>query len=83
MHENSDEHGIMGTTLQHIEFKVLNDKLKGIKMNRDADGNAMIQPVGEGAEIEILNKGIRLKAVTDGRYGDTFMPPREHLVDRI
>jgi hypothetical protein len=76
---NTDYHGLSGTTLQYTEVKVLNDKVQGLKLELDSEGNSILKPVGEGAEIEIIKRHCMLKAVTDERYGDRFMPPTEHL----
>jgi hypothetical protein len=75
---NTDEHGLGGTTLQFTEVKIKNDKVNGIKVDLVA-GDSVIRPVGDGAEIEVLRRYTALHAVTDTRYGDTFMPPTEHL----
>jgi hypothetical protein len=76
---NTDEHGISGTTLQYQEIKILNDKVQGLQTTIDADGNSVVRPIGEGAEIEILKRYTALHAVKDDRYGDSFMPPFDHL----
>jgi hypothetical protein len=76
---NADEHGIGGTTLQYTEVKILNERVKGLQTVIDADGNSAIRAIGNGAKIEVLKRYTALHAVTDSRYGDTFMPPTEHL----
>jgi len=80
---NADYHGLNGTTLQYTEVKVLNDKVKGLQPAIDPDGNLTIRAIGEGAKIEVLKQYTALHNVTDSRFGDTFMPPTEHLGKKI
>jgi hypothetical protein len=74
---NTDEHGLSGTTLRRASFKGVNIQSVGVRLGIDGEPIFDAQG-GKDATVEITQATV-LKAVKDERYGDTFMPPTQHL----
>jgi hypothetical protein len=79
---NTDHHGLGGTTLLQLSAK-LDARTQGVKLSRGSDGKPVLQPTDESKPFEVLPPKVVLKAVKNVLYGDTFMPPKEHLGKQI
>jgi len=78
----TDHHGIMGTTMVRFAAKI-DGRTQGVKLSQGQDGMATLQPTDPSKPFEGFPPEVVLKAVKNGLYGDTFMPPKEHLGKQI
>lgn len=76
---NSDDHGLMGTTLLGVEMRVLKGTILSANPVIHEDGEVHFNTVGSVDAKHEVTQYLALKMVTDDRYGDSFMPPRAHL----
>lgn len=75
---NTDDHGMMGTTLAGVEIRVLEGTIYNIEPVIQDREVGLVTTGSIGAKTE-TTQYLALKMVHDDRYGDDFMPPRVHL----
>jgi hypothetical protein len=79
---NADEHGVGGTLLLYATIEAVRGKLHAIQFTT-SDDDATFTPIGDKDADMKVRKHIGLKVVSDSRYGDVFLPPTEHLGQRL
>lgn len=81
---NTEEHGLENSlSLKAPKLERIDADAKVDKLKRELK---MLLPVKNGKPIALkvtMPQGLRLIAVSDPRYGDTFAVPREHLGKRL
>jgi hypothetical protein len=81
---NADEHGLGGTELLYRSFRVVSGNVRSIGVGFNAAGDPEFNiDKDPDAVVESDGFSLMLKAVKDTRYGDTFLPPKQHLGEAL
>lgn len=76
---NIDDHGITGTVLHSADFAIIKGPIYSIKPEIIGDRQIRYTILGGLGSVVERTDYLSLHNVTDGRHGDTFTPPENHL----